>query len=407
MNTSLRDLKRHVDASAPPPLDVEDIVARGDARRRRRRAALAAGSASLVVLAIVTSVALTESIRRSNPPADNPTPSVADTATPSASRPLTYTDDYAGGAPDDWLMRTIQYGDRVLHLGLDVTAIDVTDDGLALVAADGGIYVTDESSTEKIGETTIQEGMSYANWGVKTSTSGSLVAWFTPSGPDRSLVVYDAHERRMLADVPRPECVPDGCHLATVVGDRVYYWSDARWRRLMVLDVPTETGSNTNARALAEDLRSHPRGFVKGDSYDTGEVVNQDINTEAVFFEPRGSSLELSRVVRDTGADIDGDGEGDGEVVFGYGGYDTTGRRLDLRLPTGYTPAENPYVLFQWLDDDRFAVMAGATNDFGLSGWSGYGDILVCDIARERCTLAAPGPVGDGFRLVPHLTLPN
>lgn len=50
------------------------------------------------------------------------------------------------------------------------------------------------------------------------------------------------------------------------------------------------------------------------------------------------------------------------------------------------------YVLFQWLDDDRFAVMAGAAhNEFGWNGLPGYGDILVCDIARERCTLAAKG----------------
>lgn len=411
MSTSLRDLKRHVDETAPPRLDVDDIVARGDARLRRRRAALVAGSASLVVLAVVTSVTLTGSNRRSNAPADNPTPSVTQTATPSTARPLTYTDDYAG-KPPNWLMRTIQYGDRVLRLGPDVTAIDLTDDGLALVAADGSIYVTDGSSTEKIGESTIEHGLAYSNSGVKTSTSGSLVAWFTPSGPDRSLVVYDAHEHRVLADVPRPECVPDECYLATVMGDRVYYWSDAEGRRLRVLDVPTETVSTTDARALSEDLRSHPRGFVKGDSYDTGEVVNQDINTEAVFFVPRGSSLELSRVVGETGTKTDCNGEDDGTTAYCYGGFDTNGRRLDLRLPAGYTPAENPYVLFQWLDDDRFAVMAGATHDFGLSGWSGYGDLLVCDIARERCALAVPGPTGgptsgDGFRLVPHLTLPN
>ena len=411
MNISLRDLKRHVDETAPPPLDVEAIVARGDARLRRRRAALAAGSASLVVLAIVTSVTLTGSDRRSSTPADNPTPTLTDNITPSVARPLTYTDDYAG-EPPFWRMRTIQYGDRVLRLGFDVTAIDITDDGLALVAADGGIYVTDGSSTEKIGESTIDYGMTYSASGVKTSTSGSLVAWFTPWGPDRSLVVYDAHEHRVLADVPRPDCVPDECQVATVVGDRVYYWdSDVEGPGLRVLDVPTEKVSKTDARALSEDLRSHPRGFVKGDSYDTGEVVNQDINTEAVFFVPRGSTLELSRVVRDSGADIDGDGEGDGPVIFGYGGFDTTGRPLNLQLPAGYTPAENPYVLFQWLDDDRFAVMAGATHDFGLSGWSGYGDTLVCDIAQQRCTLAVPGPPGGpsgvGFRLVPHLTLPN
>ena len=52
----------------------------------------------------------------------------------------------------------------------------------------------------------------------------------------------------------------------------------------MVLDVPTETVSKTDAGALSEDLRSHPRGFVKGDNYDTGEVVNQDIRHRGVFF---------------------------------------------------------------------------------------------------------------------------
>ena len=151
--------------------------------------------------------------------------------TSTSTRPLTYTDDYAGDRPY-WLIRTIQYDDRVLRPGLDVTAIDITDDGLALVAvrppvnrggehADGEIYFTDGSSTKKIGELTIEHGLTYSNSGVKTSTSGSLVAWLTPSGPDPSLVVYDAHEHRVLADVPRPECVRDNCSLATVMGDRV------------------------------------------------------------------------------------------------------------------------------------------------------------------------------------------
>ena len=137
-----------------------------------------------------------------------------------------------------------------------------------------------------------------------------------------------------------------------------------------------------------------------GHDYASGEVVTQDVNPEAVFFEARGSTLELKRIVR---------GAGTNTPDFGYGGFDTTGRRLHLQLPAGYTPAEHTYNLFQWLDDDRFAVMAGATHGsggFGEGGWSGYGDILVCDIARDRCTLAAPGPAAD-FRLVPHLTLPN
>jgi hypothetical protein len=59
--------------------------------------------------------------------------------------------------------------------------------------------------------------------------------------------------------------------------------------------------------------------------------------------------------------------------------------------------------------------MAGAVhNEFGWNGFSGYGDILVCDIAREECTLAVPGPAGvstsDGWgalRLVPHRDVPS
>ena len=133
--------------------------------------------------------------------------------------------------------------------------------------------------------------------------------------------------------------------------------------------------------------------------------MTDENNIQATVFTPQGSTLELRRVARV---------KANGDEVFGFGGFDTTGRRLNLRLPEGYTPAENPYVLFQWLDDDRFAVMPGATHENG-HGFSGYGDILVCDIAREECTLAVPGPAGvstsdewgDGFRLVPHRDPPN
>ncbi|HEX6149286.1 hypothetical protein [Nocardioides sp.] len=425
MNASLRDLRQHVDQTPPPPLDVEGIIARGDARLRRRRAALAAGSASLAVAAIVAVAALPSSDPTSGPPAETPSPSITETPAPTGVRPLTYTDDYTVGPDLDihWYMKSIQYGDRTIRPGIDATALDLTDDGVVMVAPDGGIHFSDGRTTEKIGETTILEGQSWAEWGVKTSPAGSLATWFTPEGPERSLVVYDTHQRKVLAEVPRPDCVPDHCSLSAVVGDRVYYeWlhvaGPRATTRLKVLDVPTETVSETDAGTLSADLRFHPRGFVKGDNYSTGEVVNQDVNDEAVYFVPRGSTLELQRVVRTTGADIDGDGEGDGPVVYGYGGFDATGRRLNLQLPAGYTPAENAYVLFQWLDDDRFAVMAGATHgsgNFGIDGWPGYGDILVCDIVRERCTLAAPGPdpgvTGSDddaqFRLVPHLTLPN
>ena len=101
--------------------------------------------------------------------------------------------------------------------------------------------------------------------------------------------------------------------------------------------------------------------------------------------------------------------------MFGFGGFDTTGRRLNLRLPEGYTPAENPYVLFQWLDDDRFAVMAGAVhNEFGWNGFSGTAISSSATSPERNAPWPSPGllacllaTAGATFRLVPHRDVPN
>jgi hypothetical protein len=405
MNASLGDLKRHADGLTPPPLDLDDIVARGNARLGRRRAALAAGTAGLAVAVVAAGVAFTRSDERSGSPTDDPTPSVTETSVAAPPvRPLTYADVPAEQAPN-WRIHTIHYGDLLPRLG-QVVHLDVTDDGLVVLNEDGSVYHFDGESIEEIGEVTIDRQF-WTDTAVRTSGVGSLVAWFTPAGTDRSLVVYDAHARRSVGEVRVRDCEPDRCRLETLVGDHVYWstspdgpWADAPGTRpLKVLDLPSGAVSDTDAAAMWEDLRSHPRSFVKGESFDQGEVVNQDVNTEAVFFHPVGDNLELSRFVREGS---------DGEGVYAYGGYDTTGRRLHLRLPENYTPAEAPYVLFQWLDDDSFAVMAGATHTtFGWNGFEGYGDILVCDIAQERCTLAVEGPTDDGYRIVPHLDVPN
>jgi hypothetical protein len=420
VNASLRDLRRHADETTPPPFDVDDLVARGDARLRRRRTALAVVTASLAVVAIVAGVAVTDADRRSEPPVGTPSPQVTRTDTPAPTpavpvdRPLTYTDDYVvDPGPAHYFMQSFRYGDRVVRPGLDVTALDLTDDGLVLLDSDGGVHLADGTTVQRIGRSTVLEDQSYLEGSVRTSSSGSLVAWLTPPGPDRSLVVYDTRERRVLAEVPRPGCDEFDCDLA-VVGDRVY-WATAPLatlrgrtqdprRPLQVLDLLSERVSATTTRSMWEYLRGRPRGFVEGDSFGTGPVVTQHVHTGEVVFEARGRSLELKRWIRATGADLDGDREGDGPVIYGYGGFDTTGRRLDLRLPRGYAPTELGYTLFQWLDDDRFAVVAYASDFSG--GDEAYGDILVCDIGRGRCTLAAPGPTG-GLRLVPHLTLPN
>ncbi len=165
----------------------------------------------------------------------------------------------------------------------------------------------------------------------------------------------------------------------------------------------------TQTRALWDDLRNQPRALVKSNDPGSGEVVAAD-----AWLAVRGDRLVLQWLVSETGPDVDGDGRGDGEAVFGYGGYDTMGRPLDLRLPEAYTPTDS-YRLFQWLDDDRFAVI-GAVGDGSMPDapqGEGYGDILVCDLASGRCDLAARGPdkrpsyTDGGFRLVPDIDVPN
>ena len=404
MNASLRDLKQRAEELTPPSFDVQHIVERGDARLRRRRAGLAAGAAGLIVAVIATGAVLTGSNQRSNEPVKPPSPSATETPTETSTRQLTYTDVESAQAPH-WLIRTIQFGDQVLRPGVDVAHVDVTDDGLALVAEDGTIYFADGSSVQRIGDLTID--VSWADGGVISASAGSLLAWFSPAEPDASLVVYDAHERKIVIRVPVPGCGPRECSLRAVIGDRVYWSENDELERdqtartpLKALEVSNGTVSETNLGELWEALRATPRALIKGDSFADGEVVNERVNDEGVNFVADGTSLVLRRFVEA--------GPGEADDTYAYGGYDTTGRRLKLRLPDGYTPAATAYSLFQWLDDDRFAVMAGAThNEFGWNGFPGYGDILVCNIAQERCALAAEGPTDDDYRIVPHLDVPN
>jgi hypothetical protein len=386
--------------------DIEGIIERGDARRRRRRGAVAAAAAVLVVVVIAAGLALAGPDQRSNQPIDDPTPSVTESPVPApaAARQLTYADDYDKAAWDPeksprWFIRSIHYGQQILRPGVDAMHMDVTDDGVALVTEDGGIYFADGSSVEKIGELTIGVSESWSDRGVKSADAGSLLAWFTPAKPDVSLVVYDTHEREVSARISLPSCHRFDCRITAVVGKRVYWAEspdDPRYRKrpLMALDISSGRVSKTTRIAQTEDRRSNPRALVNGDSFADGPVVSIEAN-----FVAKGASLVLRGVIRETR---------DGEEIYGSGGFDTTGRRLHLRLPDGYQPAETAYTLFQWVDDDSFAVMAGAVhNDFGWNGFRGYGDILVCNIADGQCALAVKGPKRDRFRLVPHVDVPN
>jgi len=80
-------------------------------------------------------------------------------------------------------------------------------------------------------------------------------------------------------------------------------------------------------------------------------------------------------------------------------------------MPEGYDRASE-FTAFEWLDDDRLALMAyvgqvgfdAGSSDIGRSR-AGYGDILVCRVSTGRCDLTVEwtGTV----RIAPYIGLPG
>lgn len=403
MSTSLRDLNRRVQAVSPPQLDIAGIVEHGNSRRRRRRAGLVAGTAALVAASIAIAGVVTPSQHHTDGPAHDLRP----TKPRVSPRLLTYTDDYRErwNPGPHWLIQSFHYGDQRITLDVSAEQMDVTDEGVVVVGEDGGVYLADGDTVQRVGET--QQDHAYASGHVDSGNTGSLASWFTPAEPTASLVVYDTDQRKVVAQREIPRC-DAGCSQLGIVDGKVYVDDPADElagagpdNRVFSFDVTSGLLSSTDTRAFWEDLRSHPRALIKSNDPATGEVVSAD-----AWLTTRDDRLVLQWLVAGAGPN--------GEDVFDYGGYDSLGRPLGLTLPDGYTPTEF-YRLFQWLDDDRFAVIGGlgdgSTPD--VPHGQGYGDILICDLDAQRCRLASAGPekrpalTDDGFRIVPDLDAPN
>jgi len=89
---------------------------------------------------------------------------------------------------------------------------------------------------------------------------------------------------------------------------------------LKAVEVPNGTVSETNMGELWEALRATPHALITGDSFADGEVVNERVNDEGVYFVADGSSLVLRRFVEA--------GPGDADDGYAYGGFDTVARPL-------------------------------------------------------------------------------
>jgi len=387
------------------PERVDEVMGRIWIRRRRRTGALVAASGMVALTLVVGAAMLTRD------PGGTPTPIGPDTSTsvdpepgPQAGpvRKVAYTDEY-------WPTLTLQVGSRTVDISAqappadpgqfvnDVVHMDVTDDGVGFTTHDGRIWFTDGSSVDQIGDAHHQLGWSSYDE-VRSGTSGSLLAW-TEWAADRRLVlvVYDTSAGREVARASMPGCTAGGCRLAHVVGSHVY-WRTA-WDRPPTTRYDVSTGQvvRVSQADLAADLAGQPRGLIVGDSPETG--VATEGHGQRFLVEGRRLEPVLDGRVDDNPAYLP-------TTAFAAGTLDP----LELRLPAGYEEADE-FTAFQWVDDDRLALM-NAANELKQT----TGDILVCRVSTGQCELAAgPKAPGDTIgdeevelpRVAPHLPLPG
>jgi len=357
MNLDLQALlARRADTVEPPTYDPLAVVARGEQHIKRRNRITAAGAALVLAVTMGLTAVVLDRGSDQTPPVNRPD---RDGLTwPPGTRPITYGQE-----------QTLHLGTRQIDTGLDFLSVAVTDDGAALTTIDGGIWFTDGRTVERIGSTLSGRvrpgGVTWAagrprDW-VVTDTAGSLLAWLEYRGerPDRpELVVYDSDRRAVLHRMPIE--VARGPATILAVADRGVF--------------------------VAEAAGGFPApGSLRRYDVDTG--VLEPVDEADLAAARRGSATSVdSFTVHDS--------QLDGLVD------PRTGEDVEIRVPAGY---ESGVLWFlQWLDDDRFTLIAGDS--------APVGDLLACRITEGRCDVLLdrstwttepllPGPGGVGAEL--------
>ena len=357
---------------------------------RRRRAAAVAASASAAVLAVALGIAVLTGPTGSNrdngpvPPADSRTTAPAAPAA-SVTRAIVYG--------EGWPIRTIHVGDRTVDIGdllpsgpATPVYLNTTDDGVVLTVDtdESRIWFTNGTDVVPIGQVGVHTHLGSSR--VVTGTSSSLAAWPDRSGGSWQLVVYDTARRVEVARIDCPRCgSPE------VVGSRVYWAGNETLSSepTTMFDAASGKTRRVPATAYAEDLASRPRGLIVGSSPGTATVSS---GYGQVF---RSDGRRLTPVL-DLGPSSPGRTRWGPTTASDTG----SGRTLDL-MPPANSPTNLLFSVFDWLDDDRLALV----QDDGHGGFTaGDAQILVCRISTQQCRIAVLPPVGS--RWVANRDLP-
>ena len=358
MSFDLQDqLARRAGSVEPPVFDPLAVVARGERRIRRRNRIMAAGAALALAVSMGVTALVLDRGHDQTGPVDRPDGDEL-TWTPG-TRPLTYGQE-----------QTLHLGTRVIDTGIDFLSVALTDDGAALTTIDGGIWFTDGETVERIGATLAgrvrSDGVEWLagrprDW-VVTDTAGSLMAWleYPTQRPDRpELVVFDSGSRAVLDRQPI-EVPGRGPASVVAVAGRGVFVADVShgfpepdsFRRY---DVDTGVLEPVDAADVSAARRAVSPALVVGPSAQDGRLLHW----EGDF----GSANSVDTLTVNDDSELD-------RLVDPH-----TGEDVAIRVPAGYESSMLRFV--QWLDDDRFTLIAGNP--------APAGDLLVCRIAEGRC----------------------
>ncbi|MBA8803689.1 hypothetical protein FB382_001980 [Nocardioides ginsengisegetis] len=370
---------------------------------RRRRVAGAVGGTTAAVLAVAFGIAALTGATSPNtndgpPPANSGTPTP--TISASSTRPIVYSDDvlsdHCRGNPIGCI-GILHVGDREVRIDQALWTVrgwplGVTDAGVVYAHDDGSVWFTDGGSPRRIATQTCAGTSPTSVGGLATGDAGPWAAWFDCTPTHRGdLVVFDTSAGQEVARAPIPPCRSAAlpCTVDAIIGEHVYVKDD-----LLRLDVRTGTVVAATPQMYDEDLRSHPRAFVLGDSWRTGTPV------AGLDFDVVGSRL------------VPTDPQPGPEPRRTRAFDIATGRPVEFRLPSGYHPDPTPtfhgndvagyvtvFTAFEWLDDDTVALTQEGEELPNR-------DIITCRLSDGHCDVAVTAGAPDRWRIVIGEALP-